>query len=171
MKVLTLTQPWATLVAIGAKKIETRSWATHYQGPLAIHAAKGFPGDCRRLAESKKFMAPIIKAFEEGVFPWTVIYQTGVILTTCELITCVEITKHPQQVTHRYMKTEIGEDGHLYFNFCAEDLDIFVPPPEPELSFGDYTPGRFAWILDKIQPLSQPIPAKGSLGLWEYPGL
>ena len=27
MRVLTLTQPWATLVAIGAKRIETRSWA------------------------------------------------------------------------------------------------------------------------------------------------
>ena len=43
MKVLTLTQPWATLVAIGAKRIETRSWSTKYRGPLAIHAAKGFP--------------------------------------------------------------------------------------------------------------------------------
>jgi hypothetical protein len=38
MKVLTLYQPWATLVAIGAKKIETRSWKTDYRGPLAIHA-------------------------------------------------------------------------------------------------------------------------------------
>ena len=41
MKVLTLTQPWATLVAIGAKRIETRSWATKYRGPLLIHAAAG----------------------------------------------------------------------------------------------------------------------------------
>ena len=39
VKVLTLTQPWATLVAIGAKKIETRSWSASYRGPLAIHAA------------------------------------------------------------------------------------------------------------------------------------
>lgn len=41
MKGLSLTQPWATLVAIGAKRIETRIWATSYRGPLAIHAAKG----------------------------------------------------------------------------------------------------------------------------------
>ena len=39
MKALTLHQPWASLIAIGAKKIETRSWATSYRGPLAIHAA------------------------------------------------------------------------------------------------------------------------------------
>jgi hypothetical protein len=44
MKTLTLTQPWATLVSLGAKTFETRSWKTDYSGPLAIHAAKGFPG-------------------------------------------------------------------------------------------------------------------------------
>lgn len=40
MNALTLMQPWATLVAIGAKRIETRSWATRYRGPSAIHAAR-----------------------------------------------------------------------------------------------------------------------------------
>lgn len=43
MRGLTLTQPWATLMALGDKKLETRSWATSYRGPVAIHAAKGFP--------------------------------------------------------------------------------------------------------------------------------
>lgn len=45
MKGLSLTQPWATLVAIGAKRIETRSWRTRYRGLVAIHAAKRLPGD------------------------------------------------------------------------------------------------------------------------------
>lgn len=40
MKALTILQPWASLIACGAKKIETRSWATKYRGPLAIHAGK-----------------------------------------------------------------------------------------------------------------------------------
>ena len=44
MKALTLWQPWATLVAIGAKRIETRSWSTTYRGPLAIHAARSKKG-------------------------------------------------------------------------------------------------------------------------------
>lgn len=43
MKALTLWQPWASLVAVGAKRIETRSWQTSYRGPLAIHAAKFLP--------------------------------------------------------------------------------------------------------------------------------
>lgn len=50
MKALSLTQPWATLVATGAKQIETRSWSTKYRGPLYIHAAKGFPAYAREFA-------------------------------------------------------------------------------------------------------------------------
>ena len=40
MKTLTFLQPWATLVALEAKRIETRSWRTSYRWPLAIHASK-----------------------------------------------------------------------------------------------------------------------------------
>lgn len=39
-RALSLWQPWATLVALGLKQYETRSWATDYRGPVIIHAAK-----------------------------------------------------------------------------------------------------------------------------------
>lgn len=39
MKVLSLLQPWATLLVSGHKLIETRSWPTHYRGPVFIHAS------------------------------------------------------------------------------------------------------------------------------------
>lgn len=51
IKGLTLTQPWATLVELGLKKVETRSWNTSYRGWLAIHAAKGFPRWAREFAD------------------------------------------------------------------------------------------------------------------------
>jgi len=38
IQALTLWQPWATLIAIGVKHYETRSWRTSYRGPLAVHA-------------------------------------------------------------------------------------------------------------------------------------
>lgn len=41
MKTLSLLQPWASLVVMGAKTIETRSWQTAYRGPLLIHASLG----------------------------------------------------------------------------------------------------------------------------------
>lgn len=37
---LTLHQPWAALIVVGAKRFETRGWDTEYRGPLAIHAGK-----------------------------------------------------------------------------------------------------------------------------------
>jgi activating signal cointegrator 1 len=47
MKALSLTQPWASAIMLGYKKIETRSWYTKYRGLIAIHAAKGFPKHAR----------------------------------------------------------------------------------------------------------------------------
>lgn len=58
---LSLTQPWATLVAIGAKTFETRSWQTGYRGTLAIHASKGFPRDCQELCATEPFLSALLR--------------------------------------------------------------------------------------------------------------
>jgi activating signal cointegrator 1 len=39
-----------------------------------------------------------------------------------------------------------------------------------ERAFGDYTNGRFAWMLEEPVLFSKPILVKGTLGLWEYNG-
>lgn len=56
MKALTLTQPHASLIPLGAKRIETRSWSTNYRGRIAIHAAKGFPQKARALCQAHPFI-------------------------------------------------------------------------------------------------------------------
>jgi len=61
MKALTICQPWATLIAIGVKTIETRSWSSSYRGPIAIHAAKRFSDDFRSLPVAYQ----IIKALRD----------------------------------------------------------------------------------------------------------
>jgi hypothetical protein len=43
MKALTLWQPWASMVALGEKRVETRCWSTKHRGELAIHAAAAIP--------------------------------------------------------------------------------------------------------------------------------
>ena len=40
MRVLTLNEPWATLIKNKKKYIETRSWKTNYRGELYIYAGK-----------------------------------------------------------------------------------------------------------------------------------
>lgn len=39
MKVLSIQQPWASLIAAGLKDVENRSWATPYRGKFLIHAS------------------------------------------------------------------------------------------------------------------------------------
>ena len=39
MKVISIKEPFATLITNGMKKIETRSWKTNYRGEIFIHAS------------------------------------------------------------------------------------------------------------------------------------
>jgi hypothetical protein len=59
---LSLTQPWATLVIAGAKRVETRSWRTPYRGWLGIHASKGFPRRAKVLCFEEPFRSALIAA-------------------------------------------------------------------------------------------------------------
>lgn len=51
MKALSLWQPWASAIALGMKRVETRSWGTAYRGPIAIHAAKRWTLEEREIHE------------------------------------------------------------------------------------------------------------------------
>jgi len=190
MKAITLYQPWATLVALGKKKIETRSWKTDYRGPLAIHVAKKFTGEQRMLCRwakqplsdalkgvfwDKKVIKDVNNFFKGGGINDDVIndgcctefwqikdnYHLGCVIAICYLVDVVEILDYQRG---RVVSSEkiSDEENTLDFDF------IKIPPPEPELSFGDYTPGRYAWILQDVQMLEKPIPVKGKQRLWEW---
>ena len=38
------------------------------------------------------------------------------------------------------------------------------------VNLGDFTPGRYAWIMENPVLFKEPIPAKGMQGLWNYDG-
>ncbi len=161
MKAITLTQPWATLVAIGArypdlgKHIETRGWHTSYRGPLAIHAGKGLGpvggkhglmDQCRR----EPFRSTLLAAGILG----TPALPLGAIVATCDLVDCQMIGILP--------------DGTPAYMAYDEFPPVLQAVQEPERSFGLYTAGRWAWVLENIRALPEPIPAKGALSLWEW---
>ena len=52
MLALSLWQPWASAIAVGAKVFETRHWATERRGLIAIHAAKRWTRDQRETAHT-----------------------------------------------------------------------------------------------------------------------
>lgn len=132
MKAISLWQLWATLVALGVKQFETRSWPTNYRGPLAIHAAK-------RPAVKSELNVDVLNEIENAGFDRLSDLPYGCIVCTVRLAEC--------QATEE-------ATASLFFH-------VF------EYSFGDYTPGRFAWRLDNVQPVAN-VPARGSQGFWEW---
>lgn len=58
MKVITLKQPWAALVAEGLKKYEFRSWKYNYRGEILIHAGKGIDKDAMKKFEHLNLKYP-----------------------------------------------------------------------------------------------------------------
>ena len=45
MKVLSVKQPWASLIIAGVKDVENRSWNTNFRGQFAIHACQSIDLD------------------------------------------------------------------------------------------------------------------------------
>ena len=155
MKAFTLTQPWATLVAIGAKRIETRSWPTRYRGPLAIHAAKGFPKWARDFTMEPACYESV-KALGYKTREWFPAYPLGAVLATCTLVDCVQM----RELNYR------DEDGDV--EGILGRYTYMIAGRSRERAFGDYSMGRWAWILSEVKCFEQPVPAKGALGLWEW---
>lgn len=166
IKALTLTQPWATLVAIGAKKIETRSWATSYRGPLLIHAAAGYGKGGMRAHKELCGTEPFRSVLNETLRRWhegcrdlrdmaeRPFMPLGAIVAVCRLVACVPTTA--------------VEDGFFGGPRSIETGVVRLwKLTDQERAFGDYSPGRWAWLLTDIRAMSEPIPCKGALGLWE----
>lgn len=55
IRCISLWQPWATLIALGKKRMETRSYSTPYRGLLAIHAAKRWRDDQQAMIKQAVF--------------------------------------------------------------------------------------------------------------------
>lgn len=138
MKTLSLLQPWATLVMLGMKQYETRSWSTRYRGPILIHASAGKDQEGRLLWN--ELIVP--NRPPRGDLKSTPIrfddLPFGKILCKAVLVDCVPTLS------------------------LVSDLTIY------EKLFGNFALGRFAWPLSEVQPIYPHLPAKGSLGLWEF---
>jgi len=133
---LTLRQPWCSLVALEAKRIETRSWRTSYRGWLAIHAAKTLPAAERLLCEQEPFRTALLRdTMLDPTRPLAAQLPRGCIIAVAWLDSCLP-------------------------------METIEQPGELERSFGDYAPGRYAWYLSRVYRLEPPIPARGALGLW-----
>lgn len=145
MKAISLWQPWASLVAIGAKKIETRGWSTSYRGPLAIHAAKHWTKDLGSMCLKEPFYSRLAAVGFCGITRRLCGLPLGAVVATCRLARVEPIYDFPQTI--------VGNE--------------FVGTPERD--FGDYREGRFGWVLEDVRQLPTPVPYAGSQGFFDVP--
>lgn len=81
MKVITIKQPFASLIVAGLKEYEFRTWRTKYRGEIFIHAGKGI---------DKKAM----KKFE----CYNLDYPSGCIIAKANLVDCIDVDNQVRSI-------------------------------------------------------------------------
>jgi hypothetical protein len=156
VKCISLWQPWASAIAAGSKLIETRSWPTRYRGPLLIHAARRLNrGELMHLCSCwnwKGAMAPVIPLRES--YPAWELLPFGAVIAVADLMAC--------RPTDSFTVAELdsarrpaGERPTLY--------------DWTERHMGDFSPGRFGWVLSNVRAFKTPIPFRGRQQLFDVP--
>ena len=133
MKAISLHQPSAHLMAIGAKRIETRGWKTDVRGWVLIHAA------LKWTKAQREMVADWPEEMMRG-------FATGAVVCAVRLVDCVEMNDLGL-VT--FMLNEYGEPH--------------------EATYGDYSPGRFAWVTDAVVRFETPVVWRGRQGWFDVP--
>lgn len=150
---LSLHQPWATLIAAGVKKQETRSWppSTRYiLRDIAIHAAK---------VRSDEAVADFAVELENEIVP------LGAVVAIARLrgawkVEELTASEPVGPVTHAHpVKTPacLVYRGNLEMEGYARIDD-----------YGDWSEGRWIWEFDRVQKIG-PVPCRGHQGIWRVP--
>lgn len=167
MKALSLSAPYGTLIALAerypewGKRIETRGRRTAYRGPLAIHQAQslryvGGRSGLVKLLEQDRFFSALARLYP-SVFAaagFMKYLPMGAIVAVCELRECVTT----EDIERCSPFDLIGTVGKPIVTYELTDQ---------ERAFGDYSAGRWAWLLTNIRALPEPIPCRGRQWLWE----
>lgn len=153
MKALTLLQPWASLTVIRwesgrfCKMFETRSYRTNHRGLLAIHSSARIPKGTAKICSEEPFRSAlgITEALQSVTCPRIInldsVLPVGVILGVCKVVDCMPVEV---ALTHPLMTDQ-------------------------EKCFGNYEPGRFAWLLEEMKVLPWPIKTRGYQRFWNFP--
>lgn len=149
-KAISVYQPWATALAVGAKLYETRSFATKHRGLLAIHAAMtatAFRDILRAGGREAEMWREILRVPSnvslEGAF---MALPRGRVIATCQVVACVQAeTVRALAIKHQ------NEAGATW----------------RESEVGDFRGGRWAWQIDDLRRFAAPFQVKGQQGIWE----
>lgn len=138
MKAISLWQPWASAMAVGSKRIETRHWAppaSAMNRMFAIHAAK------RWTADEKEWSLDLQN---HGVEIGFTVFDDPPL----GAIVAVGWLRESISTLDALPRIQAGEFGPY------------------EKILGNYDAGRFAWVFEDIEALPTPIPYRGAQGIF-----
>lgn len=146
VKALTLWQPWATFMAMGVKRNETRGWSTSYRGSLAIHAS------ARRTGWGRKGTRTMVG-------PYEVENDGGGLLL-----------RGPHMAPYRLPFGVVVAIVDVVDVKRTTSMEL--RPDELEQSLGNYDAGRFAWQTGSLRRFPtrwhSRTRAVGHQGLWDW---
>jgi len=157
MLCISLSPPYGSLVALLLKRLETRSWQTNHRGQLAIHqtAAPGPNGTTEAALWDLCLSEPFRSALASKGSSNPARLPRGKIVAVVELRECSMIGLLPD-----------GTPTYMAYDAFPPVLQAVQ---EPELSFGLYTPGRWACIncvrgglTPPLEGLALEVPSGGS---------
>ena len=150
MKAISLHQPWASLIAVGAKTVETRSWRPPLSligERIAIHAAK-----------KKSVMDAVLWQPLHGTWNYSEdMPPLGKVVATA-ILRCAHQVAYNLELAHMHPGTWME---------CAH-WRRSIPFTVARDAYGDFTATRWLWFLEDIKRLDPPVPAKGHQGFWNW---
>jgi len=96
MKVLTIKEPWATLIIEGYKKYEFRSWKTNYRGKILIHAGMTLEKD-------------VVNKFKD----YNLNYSKGAIIGEAEIVDCILVDEEFNNNLRKINEIVYGKSNHV----------------------------------------------------------
>lgn len=117
MKVLSLTEPYATLIKEKKKFVETRSWKTNYRGILYIHASLT---NIKKVDKENKELMSLIE---------NIPLNYGHIICKCNLVDCVYMTSdyvNKMKQNHQEYICGTYEEGR--YAWILENIEILKKP-------------------------------------------
>ena len=103
MKVITIKQPFATLIAKGYKEYEFRTWKSKYRGDILIHAGKGVDKDAMKRYEYLNLD-----------------YPSGCIIAKGKITDCIKVDNE--------LKTKLkkSKDPKIYYGVLEKNYDGYA---------------------------------------------
>lgn len=156
MRAISLWQPWASLMANGSKRNETRGGVTKVRGEVAICASKKWTNQLKELCYSSPFSEGLVGDLFKGM-GGEVERMTQVMLNT-PLGCVVAVGELYDSIT-----------SEEWIRLHADALRANSSSVLRELRFGNYAPGRGVWRFRKMRKLAKPVPCKGAQQWFNLP--